>query len=58
MTHPLAKHWTPNDSVCELCGQQFAENIPEADMWHPRYEEHGSLIVHKACGEQRGMEYA
>lgn len=58
--HPFKKYWTPNDSCCEICGREFADQIPEADMMHyaDRYADFESVICHERCGRARGLERA
>lgn len=59
MTAPTKKHWSSDDGVCELCGIEFEHRIPEAEMFHEEnVDEVGSLVVHRACGLRRGMEFA
>jgi hypothetical protein len=53
----MTKYWTPDGSKCELCGKEFENKIPEADMFDPNKDDQ-SYIVHLKCGARRGWEVA
>lgn len=53
----MTKYWTPDGSRCELCGEEFKDKIPEAEMYDPNKDDQ-SYIVHADCGLSRGWEVA
>ncbi len=59
MQQTMKKFWSADDGICELCGKEFPNRIPEAEMYHPEtVDEEGSLVTHESCGKRRGMRYA
>lgn len=58
--HPFKRYWTSNDSCCEICGREFVDAIPPAEMFHPddRYADFESVVCHERCGRARRMEHA
>ena len=59
MQRTMKKYWSPDDSICDLCGQAFTEELPAQEMFHQdTVDEEGSLITHEYCGKRCKMEYA
>jgi hypothetical protein len=58
--HPFARFWSQDDSVCEICGIEFPDRIPQSEMFSPadEHQDYSSLVVHTGCGILRGMEFA
>ena len=48
------KHWSFNDSVCELCGYEFNLITKIAEMYEPDSDD-GSIICHVQCGKNNNL---
>lgn len=44
--------------LCELCGEEFTDTNPPAEMYDPSVEESDSVICHMDCGKAKGLEVA
>lgn len=48
------KHWSFDDSVCEVCGVSFNLLSEIAEMYDPDSDD-GSIICHMRCGFSNGL---